>query len=686
MAPPKSTAEGWKHVEKLDGPGRHVKCRLCNFEFVGSLTRVMDHLLSITNGKGGGVEGCKNVSAELKETLQKDYDRLKKSKNMQDNKRQRIQSEIALNYSSFPAFSSSMAATGSSSQSMKPSGTATLNTLWKPVQKQEVDDVVADMFFESALPFNVARSPYFINACKMIANFGKGYVPPSSETIRTTLLKRSKERVTGRLRKIKDSWKETGCTIISDGWSDMSHRPLINVLVCCPKGVLFFKVVDASGNKKTSEYIFKILEEAILEVGEQNVVQVVTDSASNCVGAGKMIMEKYKKIYWTPCAAHCLDLLLHDLAKFPWINEVVRKGKQISHFIVNHQLTLSLYRKQASKELLRPCETRFASYYITLKRLVEEKASVRSVICSTEWENSHLSKEAKGKELEQNILGNAFWESAMKVLKICEPIIDMLRMVDSDTPSMGFVYEGMDRCKEAIAKSFNNVENEYMEIWEVIDERWKMLHSPLHAATCFLDPRLFGIERRNDAEVMSGLYAAIERLIPDLEESMRLREQLRAYRLEEGIFGCTSATQDRPKIAPGTWWQFYGPEVPELQRFAVRVLSQTSSASACERNWSSFNHIQSKKRNKLLSTRLEELVYVRSNLKLALSSVAKDASSSSRPWFGPTLSIEEDDLDIDGDSLDELGDDFDDHTSSSGGFTSPCSLDDLELDDVTSRP
>jgi hypothetical protein len=115
---------------------------------------------------------------------------------------------------------------------------------------------------------------------------------------------------------------------------------------------------------------------------------------------------------------------------------------------------LSLYRRQASRELLRPCDTRFATYYITLKRLVEEKARVRSVICSTEWENSHLSKEAKGKELEQIILANVFWESVVKVLKVCEPIVNMLRMVDSDTPSMGFVYEGMDRCKEAIAKSF----------------------------------------------------------------------------------------------------------------------------------------------------------------------------------------------------------------------------------------
>ena len=102
------------------------------------------------------------------------------------------------------------------------------------------------------------------------------------------------------------------------------------------------------------------------------MVQVITDSASICVGAGKMVMEKFRKIYWTPCAVHCLDLLLHDLAKFPW--------KQISHVIFNHHLTLSLYRKQASRELLRPYETRFATYYITLKRVVEEKESIRSVV------------------------------------------------------------------------------------------------------------------------------------------------------------------------------------------------------------------------------------------------------------------------------------------------------------------
>lgn len=64
-------------------------------------------------------------------------------------------------------------------------------------------------------------------------------------------------------------------------------------------------------------------------------------------------MEKYNTIYWTPCAAHCLNLLQHDLAKFPWINETIRKAKTVVNFIINRFLKLSLQRKNATKELLR---------------------------------------------------------------------------------------------------------------------------------------------------------------------------------------------------------------------------------------------------------------------------------------------------------------------------------------------
>ena len=136
----------------------------------------------------------------------------------------------------------------------------------------------------------MALNPYFKNAFKKAIDFDKRYVPLGFEALRGTLLKKTKERVTKRLASIKQSWKYTSCTILSDGWSDLCHRPLINVLVYCPQGVLFLKAVNAMDRVKTSEFIFGILDEAIQEVGEKNVVHVITDNASNCVGAWNIIM------------------------------------------------------------------------------------------------------------------------------------------------------------------------------------------------------------------------------------------------------------------------------------------------------------------------------------------------------------------------------------------------------------
>ncbi|GLJ53470.1 hypothetical protein SUGI_1140590 [Cryptomeria japonica] len=66
-------------------------------------------------------------------------------------------------------------------------GSGTLKSFWKPVEKQQVDDALADLFYTSAIPFNVARNPHFRNAIQKVAKFGKGYTPPTSEAFRTSL-------------------------------------------------------------------------------------------------------------------------------------------------------------------------------------------------------------------------------------------------------------------------------------------------------------------------------------------------------------------------------------------------------------------------------------------------------------------------------------------------------------------
>ncbi|CAD6224345.1 unnamed protein product [Miscanthus lutarioriparius] len=70
-------------------------------------------------------------------------------------------------------------------------------------------------------------------------------------------------------------------------------------------------------------------------------------------------------------------------------------------------------------------------------------------------------------------------------------------------------------------------------------------------------------------------------------------------------------------MAPVAWWDNFGNGTIELQRLAIRVLSQCCSATGCERNWDTFKDLHSRKLiSRLERSRLSDVVFVRYNLKL----------------------------------------------------------------------
>ncbi|KAL1290751.1 hypothetical protein AAHE18_20G151700 [Arachis hypogaea] len=62
---------------------------------------------------------------------------------------------------------------------------------------------------------------------------------------------------------------------------------------------------------------------------------------------------------------------------------------------------------------------------------------------------------------------------------------------------------------------------------------------------------------------------------------------------------------------------FLWDEHPELQKFAIRVLSLTCSSSECKRNWSAFEMVHTKRRNYLKTSTMNDVVVVITNSRLA---------------------------------------------------------------------
>ena len=62
------------------------------------------------------------------------------------------------------------------------------------------------------------------------------------------------------------------------------------------KGTVFLKSIDASTISKTVEKVFQMMDNIVEEVGEDNVIQVVTDNVANYKVVGQMLMTKRKKV------------------------------------------------------------------------------------------------------------------------------------------------------------------------------------------------------------------------------------------------------------------------------------------------------------------------------------------------------------------------------------------------------
>ena len=114
---------------------------------------------------------------------------------------------------------------------------------------------------------------------------------------------------------------------------------------------------------------------------------------------GKILQVTRPKIFWTPCAAHCLDLMLEDIGKIPKVKRVIQRGIKLVGYIYNHTLALNTMRKFTQKtELVRHGVTRFATTFLTLQRLHKQKANLRRMFNSDEWLKSKAAKEPKGKQ------------------------------------------------------------------------------------------------------------------------------------------------------------------------------------------------------------------------------------------------------------------------------------------------
>ncbi|GJU91568.1 hypothetical protein Tco_1303991 [Tanacetum coccineum] len=379
---------------------------------------------------------------------------------------------------------------------------------------------------------------------------------------------------------------------------DGKGRSLINFLVDCPTGTIFLKSIDASKHVKDAQLIVKMINEVIEDVGEENILQV---------------------------PAHCVNLMIGDIGeKIPKIKSALGDARAVVVYIYNHGRVLNMMRKLTkNKELHRSCVTRFATQLYTLKSVHENRHHLQVLFVSEQWTKSDLAKKPVGKRVERIVAKQEFWDNVYLACQVLAPLVDLVRLVDMEEKAcMGYIYDVMTRAKDQISKNLKGKPNERLvsRVWSMIQTRWTdQFHHPLHAAGCFLDPAIFHEENSKvstNNEILTDDNTR-GKFIPE-DPLVRYTTVLESEPCFSSLVAAPFVAQLQHLLWPSCsiWWRSYGIDTPLLQRFAITVLSQTCSASPCERNWSAFDNLHSKKRNCLLQQKLNDLVFIQYNTRL----------------------------------------------------------------------
>ena len=500
----KSESSGalWAYVtvlqDKKSGGGNvNWRCNFCNGTYKGSYFRVKSHLL---REKGNGIAICTQVTNDyLEEMKQIERESIERTKSVQV---PFSTGTTSLNPPRDNIFDGSK---------RRRANEGPLQRAFNNEAREHLTCEIARLFYSASLPFNVARNPYFVSSFTYAANTNiSGFLPPSYNAIRTSLLQKEKANIMKLLQPIKDTWPEKGVSIVTDGWTDTQRRPLINFMAISDSGPMFLKAIDGSGEYKDKHYIANLISSTIDEVGPQNVVQVITDNAPVCKAARSIIESMHPHIFWTPCVVHTLNLALKNIcapkntptnevvySECSWISTMADDAFFIKNFIMNHSMRLAMFNKFVHLKLLAIAETRFASIIIMLKRLRTIKHGLQSMVISEEWSHYKEDDVPRATFVKETILNDSWWDRLDYVLSFTKPIYDMLRSCDTDKPSLHLVYEKWDSMIEQVKKAIYQHEGKelserssfYEVVHNILIDRWTKSYTPLHCLAHSLNPK-----------------------------------------------------------------------------------------------------------------------------------------------------------------------------------------------------
>lgn len=154
-----------------------------------------------------------------------------------------------------------------------------------------------------------------------------------------------------------------------------------------------------------------------------------------------------------------------------------------------------MFLKSFSKEFLKHVKTKYASYIILLKRMIEVQEALHAMVVCVDWGRWLEAKTNEGKKVKQMALSDHWLGGVKYGVSFVATVMEVIRYVDTNSPSLREIYETIDSIigrMEAIIQEKDSTLDLYdTHILPIVQHRWDKMNTPLHMPAYALNPKWY---------------------------------------------------------------------------------------------------------------------------------------------------------------------------------------------------
>lgn len=484
-------------------------------------------------------------------------------------------------------------------------------------------ELLATWVYRTNQPFSVVNAPSFKSLLGFLRPAFVKFIP-SPNTLAGSLLDAAYDNV--KAQTIAKVLSQKHFTIISDMWTDVSHRHIINVMIQTPlEKPFFFKSMDTTGVSVTAEWVFEFVVSIAKSLGIEKWLSFISDNAATMQATWKKIENAYPLVFAHGCIPHGLNCFLKDLvSKVESIKQLMEQATLIIKFITNHSVILGRFREiqdstKIKKSLKMPVDTRFSTYFLSLTSLIENRIN----LIQLSEDDSIIGRNIEGfGDVKEHLDNGNFWLKIKFVANsLMKNVANTITQMEADESHVGLAYKSFF----TLRKYFETLQLNYEVInrdtlLDLFTNRWNFMHSHTMAMAYVLSPNA-AIDDMYEDETYDDYQDALVAVKHYIHQYYIEKKELEDDALKQFGKYCRQfdylTEEARGVFAmkdPRDYWATEGKcQFPLLAPLASRLFAIPSSNCSSERNFKCFSNIITKKRNRLTADKAEKLVFVQTN-------------------------------------------------------------------------